>query len=161
MATAGSPAPTYYMVGEADFRPRVGTDTVSFGSGNGGARANHESKSGLQAPIHLPHGATIVSVRVFYQANDPSANLSLSVNAHVVAGGYFTWGSATSEGPSPDIRFVDIFSVLQPGTPGTQVDNTQMDFSLVVSAAGPDGGNTQWGNNLLVHCAVVTYTTGS
>jgi hypothetical protein len=142
------------MVTEADFRPRKAPDTVSFGLGNGGARANPDSYFGLAAPLHVPHGATVTSVRVFYDSDDPGVDVRVSVTVRSSAAGYYTWGESRSGGTPPAGGYVDLASRL--AVPFL-VENDKWEWVLMVSTSKSDGSPKSWGDKLVVHRAVVSY----
>lgn len=150
-----SPTTSYYMITEADFRPRRGGDAVSFGLGNGGVRADPASTFGITAPMHLPHGATVTNVRVFLASGDPTLNVIVVVQVRSGEDGYFTWGRYETTGHPPSGGYVDVVS---PAVEPLAVDNSKWEWTLLIDTGENGGGSKPWGDKLVVHRAVVTYT---
>jgi len=132
--------------GEA-FQPAANVDFFNSG-GSGGAELGAGSFEGLVAPVHLPHGAVVTSMRVFYRDTSDHA-LQVSLKA-------LNYGAGTYEG---------LASINTVGAPGDAdattmavsnavIDNSSRGYFVTArDLSGWDAGN------LLVKGVVITYTT--
>lgn len=143
-----TPQTSYYAVADAAFTSRDGVN-VGSSTGNGGAYPTSSTGFGLAAPVNLPHGATITNVRFIYHDNSPS-NLSLSLLAHNIAGGFYGAIAAhTSSVQTTSAQTVDV----TPSGSFLTVDNSVR--SLVVTAF-PVGAWSDF--SMQVRGVIITYT---
>jgi hypothetical protein len=95
------PKVLYYVAGEVDFLPP--SSNVEYSSNNG-RRWITNGSGGLYAPVHLPAGAVVKKMTVYYYDNNSSANLSIylvsaplgSYTSSVAIANYSTSGSSSS-----------------------------------------------------------------
>jgi hypothetical protein len=60
------------------------------------------SDAGFQAPVQLPHGATVTKITFYWHDSDPNECISLDLARTTMAGGWLTMGSAASTGSAGD-----------------------------------------------------------
>jgi len=141
-----SPRTHYYSLGCEDFQPR--TDVSYTIGGNGGAYIESGNNL-LNAPVHLPHGATVTEFKVFFYNNsaDHYMNVSLKLN-RLVDGVYFDLAGVNSEKTGGS----NYYTITNTTISSEIIDNT--DFAYSVHAFSPD-----WDGSLLkIMGAVITYT---
>jgi hypothetical protein len=143
-----APKTFYYAIPDAAFSARSGSETVQKTFSSGGAFiSNGTTGYGLTAPIHLPHGAKVISITA--EMYDASATQDLSCNFDE----QFTTGfvAVTTLQTSGSTGFTSQSVTL---TPSKVIDNINRAYELIVY---PTSGN--WTSfDLMIKRVVITYT---
>jgi hypothetical protein len=147
-----SPSTSYVMVGPSEFVGRNGAPVSQIETGGiTGAFVNALSSEGMVAPVQLPHGATIRSVRCFVVDGALLNNLSISLRRTVASTGVSTVvGSTASFVSLPTVTTLDI------GGLAVVVDNQNEIYEI---RANNIGGSGNWpGSDLRVVGVQIEYT---
>ncbi len=144
-----TPRTYYYSVGSADFSARDGSDVVRKEFGAGGASMNNgDGFNGMVAPVHLPHGATVIGVTFYFTDNSATTDLDMDLMKYFPTTSSYTTMASTSSS----------------GTPGASSG-----FDFTISSATIDNSNSTclirvvtnpltWPNTLLIRAVVIGYT---
>ncbi len=146
-----SPSTSYVMVGPSEFVGRNGAPVSQIEIGGiTGAFVNAPSTEGMVAPVQLPHGATIRSVRCFVVDSAFLNELSITLRRTAASTGVsIVVGSAVSSGFVPTVATLDI------GGLAVVVDNQNEIYEIRANNIG--GGN--WpGSDLRVVGVRIEYT---
>ena len=134
----------HFVVGGEAFGPRDDTATYSKGLGLGGAYLKSGS-GGLVAPVHLPHGAVVTSVKAYFYDNLVS-DISLTLDRHDLAFPiYERMAAVTLSGISANGNVTD--STISRATISNQ------NYSYLVTAF-----SNGWNGDLRIIGVVITYT---
>lgn len=138
-----SPHTHYLMIGGEGFQP--GSDVAYFNTyGNGGA--NIVSGSGaLVAPVHLPQGAVVTALQIFFYDNSAS-DLSVTLYRLNMTGGNAGLASVTSSGVPGYANITDTTISL------ATIDNTFYSYHIYAYCSSWDS------SNLRIMGALITYT---
>jgi len=139
-----SPRTHYFTVGGEAFVP--GSDVAYFNSyGNGGAYIS-SGGGALVAPVHLPHGAEVTELKVFFNDNSVSDMTVNLQRLRMAIGGYNNLATVGSSGISGYGNRTD--TTISSAT----IDNTLYGYTLYAFSGAWDG------SNMKIMGAVVTYT---
>jgi hypothetical protein len=140
-----SPRTSYFVVGGEGFLP---ASNVNYGNSWAMGGAYLEPGSGVMAaPVHLPHGAVVTALKVFFYDNATS-NLDASLDRiPLTSGGYYGMANVDSSGITEWGNKTD--TTISYAT----IDNSQYSYHIRVYCSA-------WaGYNLRIMGAVVTYIT--
>jgi hypothetical protein len=140
-----NPARThYFVVGSEGFVPGSNVDYWNT-YGNGGAYVGATGCHALVAPVHLPHGATVTSFKIFF--NDSSAgNLRVWLYKQFLTGGGYSSLAYLETSGTPGYSSLTNSSISSP-----TVSNTSTSYHVYVYSC-------DWDSNLRIKGALVTYT---
>jgi len=95
-----TPKTYYYSVSAADFTARESSEIVRKEFGAGGASMdNGDGFNGMVAPVHLPHGATVIGVTFYFTDNSATTDLDMDLLKYFPnTSSYTTMASVTSSG---------------------------------------------------------------
>ncbi len=104
--TYASPAVRYYSITPAAFQPRASYDEAVIEGSVGLTYFNAPVTSqNFFAPVHLPHGANITGLTVWFIDNSTNVDLSASLlQRNFGASAFLTLGSVSSIGNSPTVQ---------------------------------------------------------
>ena len=122
-------------------------DTLTYSNWGGSGGAYIKSGSGaLVAPVHLPHGALVTSVKAYYYDIAATANIILRLyDLDMATGGYNLLSSAASPGNSGYVNTTDL-------TIGNAtVDNVNRGYLVQATSVS-------WSSDLKIMGVVITYT---
>ena len=139
----------YYSVGSSDFTARDGNDVVRKEFGVGGATMNDGNGfNGMVAPVHLPHGATVIGVTFYYTDNSATTDLDMDlVKYFPTTSSYTTMASVTSSGSPGSTSGFDF-------TISSAVIDNSSGTCFVRVTTNP----LTWPNTLLIRAVVIGYT---
>jgi hypothetical protein len=138
-----SPRTHYFVVGGEAFHPGSNVDYQNS-YGNGGAYIV-SGGGAMVAPVHLPHGAEVIELKVFFNDNSGS-DMSVSLDRLSLTGGvYFLMASVSSAGVSGYGSRTDT-SISE-----AIINNTAYGY-LIYAYSG------SWSSALKIMGALVTYT---
>lgn len=139
-----APRKHYFIVGSEGFVPGSNVAYVNT-YGNGGAYVNATGCHALVAPVHLPHGATVVSFTAYFQ-DDATGNLSVNLmKQFMTGGGYVFMSTLDSSGRSGYFQLTDT-SITE-----AEIDNLFTSYHVYAYSCG-------WADTLRIKGALVTYT---
>jgi hypothetical protein len=134
----------YFMVGSEGFVPGSNVNYENT-YGNGGAYVGASGCHALVAPVHLPHGATITSFKVYFR-DSSSGDLEVFLwRQYMTGGGYYNMAEIQSSGTPGYSNLTD--SSVGAGT----VNNTAYSYHVYAWSCN-------WDSNLRVKGALITYT---
>jgi hypothetical protein len=138
-----SPRTHYFVVGGEAFHPGENVDYRNS-YGNGGAYMV-SGAGAMVAPVHLPHGAEVIELKVFFNDNSAS-DMSVSLNRLSLIGGAYTiLASVSSTGVS------GYGSRTETSISQAIINNTAYGY-LIYAYSG------SWNSALKIMGALVTYT---
>jgi hypothetical protein len=140
-----SPRAQYFVVGGEGFVPGSNVDYFNT-YGNGGAYIVSGSGA-LVAPVHLPHGAVVTELRVFFYDNS-SSDMTVSLDLQGMSGGYSTMARVSSSGAPGYMSETD--TTITSAT----IDNLAYSYLVYAYCSAWDGGN------LKIKGAVIRYLLG-
>ncbi len=143
-----SPRTHYYVVGGEDFKAVLSQYTHVSPSAQGGAYILGPGDADMVAPVHLPHGATLVELKVFF-CDESTSDLDVKLKSKSLDSGLYstTLAEVTSSGVSGYDSKSDTVSSSQYKV----VDNTSRSLHILAWC-------TDWdGHNLRIMGAVITY----
>jgi len=135
----------YFVVGPTGFVPGSNVDYYNT-YGNGGAYIV-SGAGALVAPVHLPQGAVVTQMTVyFYDAS--ASDLSVSFEYESMNGGFVGLGSVTTSG-TPGYS-----SLIDTTISGNPIDNTAHSYLIYAYSDA-------WEFNLRIKAVVIQYTVSS
>ncbi|MEO5563092.1 MAG: hypothetical protein ABIR18_06640 [Chitinophagaceae bacterium] len=147
-----TPKTLFYNLSGIEFVPEFSLDTTVIGVGSG-AISMQSSIAGrrLIAPVHLPHGATLVNMTVYISDYSGVNNLQVILYRKTITSNFFpdNMGFIASSG-SPSVVMpyqTPLFSSL--------VDNSVYTYYI---SAGPENFNGSWTGNMYLQSIVIEYT---
>ncbi|MGC9346778.1 MAG: hypothetical protein ACP5JG_01460 [Anaerolineae bacterium] len=137
------PRTHYFTVGGEAFVPGSNVDYTNT-YGMGGAYI-HSGSGGLVAPVHLPHGAVVTGLQVFFN-DTSSSDMSVSLyRLSLTAGAYSGLASVSSSGTSGYYNLSD--TTISNAT----INNTAYSYHIYAYSSS-------WSSSLKIMGAVITYT---
>ena len=98
-----------YSVGSVDFKADVSSNPISISGGTGGAYYTVPYYSNMVAPVHLPNGAKITQITVWYLDNSTTEDISFTFYGEFANAGFYTGlATGTSSGASTSYRSVNL-----------------------------------------------------
>ena len=98
-----------YSVGSSDFKAEHSSNSITVSGGNGGAYFDNAYYGNMVAPIHLPNGAKITGVTVWYIDTNPNEDISFTLYGEYNNQGFYTSvASGTSTGSAGGYRSVNL-----------------------------------------------------
>jgi hypothetical protein len=147
-----APVTSHVSIGDAAWRPRQGSTSVSgVGLGNGGVSLTSGDQFGAVAELHLPNGATIQSITCHFTDNDAAQDLNFRLLINNYNSYLFTNGLGSSSGAAANARSFSSAAVA-----GTVINNASNYYQILCTPVGSPFG--QWTPNLAIRGVVVTYT---
>jgi hypothetical protein len=125
---------------DCDFKARTSTQSVSCGSGGGGATLAAPGDDVLMAPVRVPSGATLTGADVWVQDSNASVNVKVCVWAPLDNLGTYDMGSftcATTSG-SPGIVKLTLSAI------GSPIQGNNESFEYIFIAVDASGNPTSW-----------------
>ena len=121
-------------------------DTLGYvnGGGNGGAYI----KSGfgaLNAPVHLPHGAVVTSMKAYFD-DSSAADMTVILYGLNIAGCCYTTMARIDSTGNPGIDNLTDSTIAF-----STIDNVNKSYLVKVYSTG-------WSSSLKIHGVVITYT---
>jgi len=144
-----SPRTHYYHVGGADFKAVISLTPHVSAHGYGGAYIVGPGYGTMVAPVHLPHGATLVELKVFFY-DESTSDLDVKLRSKSLDSGQLS--TVLAEVTSSGVSGYDSKSVTVSSSQYKVVDNTSR--SLLILAWCDDWDDI----NLRIMGAVITYT---
>jgi len=146
--TFNSPKTYYYSLSGSDFLTKVSSRTVQRETVNGGGAFLENGTEGLTAAVHLPHGAVLTKITVFFLDNSSTADLHINLrrNFSTVQMAFFS-----SSGTPGETSMFD-----------NSIFNSTIDNSLYAYTIDIDTNGADWPNvNLIVRKIILEYTVAS
>jgi hypothetical protein len=145
-----SSAKTSYVSVMGDSFHSASNDSFTGSTGNGGTYIDNPGTGWLVAPIQLPHGATVTSVRAYFTDTNPTDDLSISLSrrTHGQSGFAFLASISTAGFNGSNLLATDNSISL------ATIDNNLFSYQVRVWSLGWDGSN-----NMQIESMVVEYTT--
>ena len=139
-----SPKTYYYSVSGADFVTKNSNDEIHREGITSGGAYFLTSTEGMVASVHLPHGATVTKMTVFFQDQGLAVDLMVRLRQN---SGLFILASITSSGAPGDASLFD-----------NTISNATINNSTTayVIDAMPVGG-TWPGLNMIIHKVIIEY----
>lgn len=141
----------YYNIGESDFtvaRPDLATVDMSFGFGGIGL-INAVGANAIIAPIHLPDGAVVTAIDVWYEDNSTTGNMDISFHTRSNGANTITnLGTVSTTGANAVVQQISV-----PGT--TTINNSLNSYQLRVFS---NGWSTNATKSMRIVNARITYT---
>ena len=143
------PKERYLTLGQTDFRQaRTSTADLTSIFGNGGVGIiNATSLNALVAPVHLPHGARVTNVEIWYVDDYASGDMTIHLDRRTFNGFNTSLGSVQTSGESTATQTLSF-------NPGTTINNESYTYNIrAYSASWPSGTSP----DMRIYTVKITY----